>query len=358
MEQETKKRGERRPSIFWPVLLIVIGIFMLLNTLNLLSGSLLDTMISLWPLLLIVGGLDGIYRGSGYLGSVIWIGIGAVFLMGNFGYIQTDAWRMMLKLWPILIIAFGFDLILGRKSLVNGIVAGVVGAAMIGGLVWVVVNGPTQFTFGQPARVETISEELGGASEGDIRISKNAGELFIEDGTSESAFVEAELELFNNEIADTSYEIEDGIAELRVESRGSSYSNTTGIDGDWEFYFNKSIPLELQSTLIAGEHRLDLGNLNISYIDAETIFGEMVVTLPSSDINGRLNVVIGELILRVPEDANVRIKVDNGITSTSYPNGMTRDDNLIYSTVVSEGAPEIDLSVEVPIGALTIQYVR
>ena len=60
----------RRPhSLFFPLLLIAVGIVMLLNALNMIQGSTLDILLRLWPLLFIAGGLDSLYRREGAVGD-------------------------------------------------------------------------------------------------------------------------------------------------------------------------------------------------------------------------------------------------------------------------------------------------
>ena len=58
-------------------------------------------------------------------GSIVWpvvlICLGGVFLLTNLGVISGDVWPRMLQLWPLLLVAIGIDLLLGRRS---GIFAG------------------------------------------------------------------------------------------------------------------------------------------------------------------------------------------------------------------------------------------
>ena len=116
---------KRRPhSLFFPLLLIAVGVVMLLNTAHMIQGSTLDTLLRLWPLIFIVGGRDSLYRREGAVGAVLAIGIGTIFLLGNFGYLPASGWMLLLRYWPVLLIAGGLDILIGRRSLANEMGAG------------------------------------------------------------------------------------------------------------------------------------------------------------------------------------------------------------------------------------------
>ena len=65
-------------------------------------------------LVLIAAGLDGFWRGEGYAGATVVTGLGVIFLLGNLGIMALTAWNLLLRLWPVLLIAFGLDMALGH----------------------------------------------------------------------------------------------------------------------------------------------------------------------------------------------------------------------------------------------------
>jgi len=54
------------------------------------------------------------WRGS-LVGPIILIGLGIVFLLNNLGLLSWSVWEVILRLWPILLIAIGLDILLGRR---------------------------------------------------------------------------------------------------------------------------------------------------------------------------------------------------------------------------------------------------
>lgn len=54
-------------------------------------------------------------------GGLLLIVFGIVFLLNNFGILSWSIWAFLWKLWPVFLISWGLDLLLGKKfgSLIN-----------------------------------------------------------------------------------------------------------------------------------------------------------------------------------------------------------------------------------------------
>ena len=50
------------------------------------------------------------------LGPILVIGLGIIFLLNNFGFLPWEIWQNLWKFWPILLILFGVEVLLGRVS--------------------------------------------------------------------------------------------------------------------------------------------------------------------------------------------------------------------------------------------------
>jgi hypothetical protein len=47
---------------------------------------------------------------------VILIGLGVVFLLNNPGILNWSVWDVIFRLWPVLLIAAGLDILIGRRA--------------------------------------------------------------------------------------------------------------------------------------------------------------------------------------------------------------------------------------------------
>ncbi len=76
-------------------------------------------------------------RRASALGPLFLITVGIVFLLNNLGVLDWSIWQSLVRLWPILLIAAGLDLLIGRRSVLGFVIA--VGASLalvLGGLWW------------------------------------------------------------------------------------------------------------------------------------------------------------------------------------------------------------------------------
>ncbi|MBC7250601.1 MAG: hypothetical protein H5T62_09990 [Anaerolineae bacterium] len=71
--------------------------------------------------------------------SVFWplmlIGVGVVLLLANLGYLPWQAWSVLWRLWPLLLVALGIDLLIGRRSVLGAIISAVLILLLIGGAI-------------------------------------------------------------------------------------------------------------------------------------------------------------------------------------------------------------------------------
>ncbi len=57
------------------------------------------------------------HHGPNPLGAIILIFFGSLFLLNNFNIVPMSVWRDIWKLWPIVLILWGLQLIFGKSQL-------------------------------------------------------------------------------------------------------------------------------------------------------------------------------------------------------------------------------------------------
>ncbi len=60
-------------------------------------------------------------RGPDLFWPIILIGAGVIFLLANLGIIPSNPWPLIWNLWPVILIVIGLDILLGRRSLLGGL---------------------------------------------------------------------------------------------------------------------------------------------------------------------------------------------------------------------------------------------
>lgn len=350
MEERRKPR-----SFFWPLILIAVGVFLLLNNLKIIPGD-AWALWRLWPLVLVVGGLDGLYRREGFVGSMLWIGLGMIFLLGNFGYIDFGSWELVLRLWPVLLIAFGLDLVIGHRSVWSALIGVLLGLALIAGIVWLGVIGPGM---NMALTTDPLAQKALGAERAAVTLRATMGEIRIAPGAAGDYLLEGVVGGAVSQSEEAQYTVAGKEGDFKLENREPSqpFALASGRRNLWDLKLNPKIPLtSLTTELVVGEQRLDLSGMKVGELSAETVLGKTTLTLPEAcGMDAQVSLVIGELVVRVPAGTNLRIETDTGLVVSSFPEGFQRQDDFIFSPNAEMVSCLTRLKVEQPIGNLRVE---
>lgn len=349
------ENGRRfRGSLLIPALLIVLGVIFLLNNLGVLQGDVWGNLLRLWPVLLIVFGLDGILRQEGLVGPIFLIGVGVVFLLSNLGYLALDLWQLALRLWPILLIAFGLDIAIGRRSLAWSMMGLVILLALLAGALYLFGVGPLR---AQPLASEEIRQPLQGASQARVVIKPAVGGLRLAALPDAAYLIQGTVREPRIERISQQFALSGSTATYTLEGSGSlNFGAASGGQWSWDLSLAPGIPVDLETSLGMGRSEIDLSGLTVSAIDLEIGIGEARVILPAEGrFEGNLEGAIGQMVIVVPQGAAVRINADTGISTVSAPPEFTRQEDVYTSPGYETAANRIDLDVSQAIGVLRIQ---
>jgi hypothetical protein len=291
------------------------------------------------------------YRG-GFVWPVVLIGAGVVFLLNNLGLVGWDVWGTLLRLWPVLLIAIGLDLLVGRRF--------PVGSALLAGVLVVVlalaVQGALPLAVNASAsanvdRTETVSQATEGAARATVDIRFGSGELNVNPLPSDSGqLVEGTADLSRGESLRQDYRKNGDAGYFTLES-GGSWSSGPDFFFDqaksWDLGLNRDLPLDLKVNPGAGRSTLDLVNLTLRRLDVEGGVGQVTVKLPvTGKYTVRINAGVGQVIVMVPEGLAARIQVDGGLGGVSAQGDFTREGDTYvtgdYAGAENRATVEVD----------------
>jgi len=346
-------------SFFFPLLLIALGAVLFLININAVQGSVWDVVVKLWPLLLIVGGLDGLIRRDGWVGPILLIGLGVIFQLSNFGLLAFNIWDALLRLWPILLIAIGLDIIFGRRSTAATIIVRVLlGVLLVAAVIWMAaspINGQTMLD-------KPVAQALDGATRGNLNIAAAVGSLHYTSGAAAGQLMEGNIRYSSGQNLSVTANGSGGARNVSLSASGAA-AYTPGPRSDaWTLRLTDAVPLEISSDLAVGEQVIDLSGLQVERLKANVAVGRIDVTLPDAPAGGaraswEVSGAIGEIVVRVPRGAAVRVQSDTGLVSVSAGQGLTRSDKVITSPGYSEGKAAIDIRVNLAIGSVRVILV-
>jgi len=340
-------------SLFFPLLLVVLGVFLLLTNLGTIEGSTWSIVSTYWPLIFVVGGLDGLYRRDGWVGSLVFIGLGTFLLLGNLHYLQWGGLDLLLRLWPVLLVGWGLDVAFGHNSSTWSTILRVgLGILLIGGIAWLAMMAP----FTTPARIVNFSQSLDGATSSEVNISLAAGELHLTGAAADTVLAEGNVYLPNSMTMNPSYtKPVEGRSKLDVQGAGIVVLPMRVTSYPWNLKINSTIPIDLTTKEAMGLLVTDASDINLERLTVQQAMGKTLVTLPENvSFEGSINNAIGEIVIRVPKGTALTLHTDTGIVSVDMPNSYTRTQGQITSP---SGDYRVDLNVNIAIGSLVIEEI-
>ncbi len=363
---EAPVRPHRRGGVQAGVWLIVIGGVILAA--QLMPGV---TWWNFWPLIIVAVGIAqaitpgaegwGVNRLFDGLVTIAW---GLVFLAITLGYVGWSVMWSILMLWPVLLIALGFEL-LGR-SLHQPWVRALGSIALIAALAYAVGTGggfvaPWPITAGQPTLVgATVSEPVGGVRQARLDLDIGAAEVNVSSGTE---LVEAASEGM-------------GAPQLSVQRTGSAARARLWMPSEdawmWPGSVDRRLDVRLSDAvnwdvrIEAGAAAVDadLSDIPVRALSLEPGVSDCTVRLgqpgggerATAEIEGGVSAVK----LLVPEGVDARVTAEeSGLAGHTIRGDFESQGGRVWQTpgyraARASGEPVWDISVSTGVGAVTV----
>ena len=295
-------------------------------------------------------------RRGGLVGPLLLIGLGATFLLNNLGMLEWGVWLTLLQLWPVLLIAIGLELLIGRRSTWGSLIAVALIILVFVGALALSLN--REATRGRIID-ERIAQSLEGASEARVVIQVDAGKLILK-AASESAFlIEGNVRTTSGPKITHSYQVlgKRGVYTLSTEKgQDNLYLMRGDIERSWDLALNPQLPLELEVALAVGEADLDLSKLRLSALKVSMAVGRTHVTLPAEGkLKADLGGAIGEIEIIVPKGMAVRVDSGVALGTTTAPTGYTHSERVYTSPGYANAESRMDIKVGLAIGRVIIR---
>ena len=276
---------------------------------------------------------------------IILIGVGLVWFLSNINVIPNFNPMALINLWPLLLIALGLDLLIGRKSALVGLL---IGLATVGAAIAILLAAPNLGITNQQAITETFTEPLAGATSAVIEINSSSEPVNIHSLSDSTNLFEGML-------------IHTGVVDFQasgssqkhitLSERGPNFQFFMGIPNfnlRWDIGLNPGVPIQLNVNSGSGSVQMHLAGLQLSGLKADGGSGSLTIDLPVStgayavdyqggsgsldlslpagtDVTVTLDGGSGSLNLRLPANTAVRLDVrDHGSGSVNMPGGMQR----------------------------------
>jgi hypothetical protein len=290
-------------------------------------------------------------------GGLVLVALGALLLLQTTGVVAWGVWGALWRLWPVLILITGVQLVLGRRA---PLVAGAIVAALLAGAVALaVLIGPST------ADVRTVhfTEQVGivPPTRMDVEVDFGAGSLRL-DALPEGSplLAQATLAMPGRE-AIAAVERIGGTATLRFSpGEGGFFALPFGWgddDADWDIALAPGTVTTLDLDIGAADADVDLSELAVERLEVSVGAADVDITLPAS---GRVTAAVSggaaDITITIPEGVAARISASSGLSSVSineerFPKAGDVWESAGYATAQDR----VDLSISVGAASVNVR---
>lgn len=342
-------------------------------------------------------GLSRPRRSPSLFGPIVLIAIGVYFLLSNLGLVSGLNWMAALRLWPLLLVFIGINLIVRQAprpfgAFLSALVA-LLAVAVFGYVLLFADDNPLLNRLGvsgnadvQRRQIEFSADDIDTAVV-DIGFGFSPVEVYALDDSPN--LIEGTVTYAGDLIFDHDVSGSEATVNLHTRNGGFWFFNPNnwmnfGREDRWRIGLDPDVTMDLRLDLSAGSADLDLSELTLSRLQVDGGAGSMEIALPDGDYDvqvdvsagstrltlpesGRQTVEIhggaGSLTLYLPPTMEARVEVDDGVGSFGVDrdrftqiSGDEPDDGVWETDGYDEGSRNrVDLTIDVSAGSVSIQ---
>jgi len=277
--------------------------------------------------------------------------------------LSWSVWDVIWRLWPVLLIAIGLDILVGRRSAIGSLIALVLVIAVIAGAVWLATIATPMVTgqvfTGQALTTDRVVQELAGATSADVRIAFGAGSLRIGALKDSGNLIEGAIATGPGERIIHDFQLNDGVAHFELRNEGMSFGPFGWRHGDrtWSLDLSSSVPMALNVSTGVGQSMLDLSGLKVTDLRVSSGVGQTEVWLPTQGrVTARVSGGVGQLIVTIPEGMAARIHGSAGLGGLSVAQRFARQGGGDYvSSNYATADDRVDLDISGGVGEVVVR---
>jgi len=292
-------------------------------------------------------------------GSVVWpailISVGVILLLQQFGYVQWTLWEISLRLWPVLIIAIGLDILFGRRSVLGSLLALILVLALFFGAVGLMGVGPATAKIQYANVPVTLPKTTAGAVR--VELVSTSGTLTVDAlGAGAENGLEAQIQDVNGSRLDvsTTENARQGDYHIRMSGPETIWIPNLGTN-QWRTNLAVEQPLELRLSLGAGDMTLHLERLNLENLVVNLGAGQINLWLPEKGVaNAKISLGTGQVVLHRAESGALAIDCTTGVGNCSLPGKNGFWSQKFQSSDFNSAAVKSEVKVTVGAGSVSV----
>lgn len=292
----------------------------------------------------------------GLFWPLVLITIGVVFLLVNFGFIPGVTALSLFNLWPLLLILGGVDIAIGRRWPLAAL--GIDVAVIALGLALVAtqptfLGGPFFIVSGGVAGERDVSVARQSATSLSLEINGGAGRFRVSGGST--MLVEAHSGSDDLRLRRSTKTVVTGgeRADVRIDQSGNRRLGGPAIDV--ETRIASDVPTDLSLDGGAGEFIIDLSDVTLRSAELNVGAASLTLTLPrpTAEVGIEVNAGASSIVIVVPDGVEARVTTSGAIVSLRSTNTrLTASGSAAESS--GYGAAKARVIVRVTAGASSV----
>lgn len=280
------------------------------------------------------------------------VGLGVILLLNNVGYTSISLWEVV-RLWPILLIAAGLEVLLGNRASWASAVGVLLMLSLIAGGTWFLAKPGASTELGHD---HELAFPLGSARTATIVVQPAIGSLELDALSDSPNLAEASIRTLPWEELTEEF-VEGDDAHLVLGRRNSPRGTyRMGNGATWAVLVSTDIRTDLAVDLGVGEVFLDLSDLQIERGKLDIGVGQARVALPmGADSDIVVDGGIGTVTVLIPPGIGTRITVDAGLVGRTMPPGFARLGDVYTSPDYNRADHRVDLTLSLGVGAIVVR---
>jgi hypothetical protein len=289
---------------------------------------------------------------------LILIGLGLILLLQTLDLLPPGLWPALVSLWPALLIVLGLDMLIGRASWRRALLVPALGVLVVAA---VLAASAVRANLAPAAMPQALSQPLLDAQTAQINLDVSAAELNLSALAQPSNLMEGEAVLGAGQSVEQHYSSLAGEGQLDLAQRQDmrlmpfvAWRNAGS--ARWDVQLTSAIPLGLGVHTGLGRAHLDLAELKLLRLNLQTGLGPtFVIFPPRGSLRATVSTGLGAVVLTIPVDLPTRLTVSPGLVAVQIPSRFARAGQVYTANNYGAGSGDyLDLTLNAGLGSVTI----
>ncbi len=290
------------------------------------------------------------------VGSLFWgllfVLIGGLVLAENLGWISVH-WGSMLSLWPILIIVTGLSILAVRGFIWRAVVLTLILMSLL--LVGSVAGGYVDFS-SQTRNTSVIAgfdgKEVKSAS---LHIKAGAGEISVNSNDQDS-IVKSRLDSNIAELVqDVSHDGSDEKINLTMSTLRQGWIG--GVHNNLDVMIGRKIPISFSMDFGAAKANIDLAEVRVTNVNLKSGASSTILTVGKKAKTVDISIESGasSTVVRIPLNSGVKLNMDSGLISKELADLIETSSGVYQSSNYSDSKNIVNITAKLGVASFKIE---